>query len=338
MARILITGGAGFIGSHTTRTLLDAGHEVVTYDSFNHYSAGTSPTFGENVAYRMAHLLGGAEMVRGSVYYRDSLRRHFQRIRPEYVIHLAALSSAGAAIQETEEAFEAIVQGTLNLLEVSRDVDSIRKFVYVSSSMIYGDFKVVPIPEDAPKDPKEIYGGMKLASEILTTVYGRRYGVPYAIVRPSAVYGPTNNNRSVLQIFVENALRAEPISVSNPETTYLDFTYVKDLAQGLALAALAPEAAGQEFNLTRGEGRSLAEAVEILRRHVPDVAVTARSEESGFRPLRGALDVSKARRLLGYAPGYALEEGLAEYVAFVREHNPSLTRLRKMPARAARGA
>lgn len=331
MSRILITGGAGFIGSHTTRVFLDRGEEVFAYDSLNHYAAGTSPTYLENVAYRTEFLLKGTQLVRGSLQYRDTLRRHLQRIRPDYVLHLAALPSAGMALQETEEAFEAIVLATLNLLEVLRDLGGVQKFVYVSSSMIYGDFQQVPIPEDAPKDPKEIYGGMKLASETLTKIYGRRYGIPYVIVRPSAVYGPTNNNRSVLQIFVENAIKGEAISVTNPETTYLDFTYVTDLAQGLALVTLAPEATNEEFNMTRGEGRSLAEATEILRGHFPDLDLRVKAEQDGYRPLRGALDIGKARRLAGYSPRYSLEAGLAEYIAFVRDHNPSLLR-RKMPA------
>lgn len=144
--------------------------------------------------------------------------------------------------------------GTVNLLEVVRDLSGVKKFVYASSSMIYGDFKEVPIPENAEKDPKEIYGGMKLACEIMVKVFCRRFGIPYAIVRPSAVYGPTNNNRSVLQIFVENAVREEPITVLNPDSTFLDFTYVKDLAKGLALVALSP--AARAAPTARGSGRT----------------------------------------------------------------------------------
>jgi nucleoside-diphosphate-sugar epimerase len=324
MAKVLVTGGAGFIGSHTIRTLLDMGEDVINLDSFSFSAMRLPPTVMENMEYRRRCLTDGAQVIRGSIQYRDGLRRHLQGVKPEYVIHLAALPSASAALQDTEESFDAIVLGTVNLLEVLREMSGIKKFVYASSSMIYGDFKQVPMPESAEKDPKEIYGGMKLASEILVKVFCRRFGIPYAIARPSAVYGPTNNNRSVLQIFIEQAVKDEPITVTNPDSTFLDFTYVKDLAKGLALVALSPEAANEEFNLTRGEGRSLAEVVEILRRLFPGLAVDAKTETAGFRPNRGAMDISKARRLAGYDPQYSLEAGLEEYAAFVREHNPSL--------------
>jgi nucleoside-diphosphate-sugar epimerase len=161
--------------------------------------------------------------------------------------------------------------------------------------------------------------------------------MPFAIVRPSAVYGPTNNNRSVLKIFVENAIRAEPIVVSNPGTTFLDFTYVKDLANGLALVTLCPEAVNVDLNLTRGEGRSLGEAVGILRGFFPDLKVNVKTESGTFRPIRGSLDISRARQLVGYDSRFSLEDGLAEYIAFVREYNPSLAR-QLFPTRGGREA
>ena len=327
MAKILITGGAGFIGSHTAHVLMQMGHQVTAYDSFTHHEMGSSKTFDENLTYRMDHLLAGVEIARGSLLYRDAARRLFLRVRPQYVIHLAALSSAAVASQQTEQAFAAILQATLNVLEIVREIDSIQKFVYASSSMVYGDFEKVPVSEDAPKHPKEIYGGMKLGSEILTKVYASQYQIPYAIVRPSAVYGPTNNNRSVLQVLVESAIGGQPFCLSNSNATCLDFTYVTDLAHGLALVTLAETAVNQELNLTRGEGRTLFDAVQIVRRHIPALQVHAKTDKDVNWPVRGALDISKAQRLVGYAPKYALEGGLAEYLSFVRERNPSLTRM-----------
>lgn len=320
MGKVLIIGAAGFIGSHTARTLLDMREEVVAYDFLARMAVPVPPTFLENLQYRHDVLLRGAEFVRGSIQFKDALRRQLLSIRPDYVVHLA---SSPSATQETEEAFDGIVSGTVNILEALRELPQVQKFVYVSSSMVYGDFTQTPMPENGVKEPKEIYGGMKLAAELLVKAFARRYGIPYTIVRPSAVYGPTNNNRSILQIFVENAIQGHPITVTNPETTYLDFSYVKDVARGLALTTLSPNARNEEFNITRGEGRSLAEAVTVLQQFFADLQVQVRAEEE-FRPSRGALDVSKARRLVGYDPQYPLEAGLAEYIEFVRAHNPSI--------------
>jgi len=330
MAKVFLTGGAGFIGAHTARILSDMGEKVIAFDSFNNSEAPTSPTFIENIEYRLQCLLQDTQLIRASLEDKAGLRQHLKQILPECIIHLAALPNAGTALHATEAAFQAIVVATVNLLETVRGVEGIRKFVYVSSSMIYGDFTKTPLPENAEKNPKEIYGGMKLATEILVKVFCRRFRIPYVIVRPSAVYGPTNNNSSVLKIFVEKAVLGEPIAVTNPDTTFLDFTYVKDLARGLALVALSPDAVDGEFNLTRGEGRSLGQAVGILKRFFPDLQVDVKVEDDGFRPNRGALDISRAQRLVGYSPRFPLEEGMAEYIAFVREHNPSL---RRQPSR-----
>jgi UDP-glucose 4-epimerase len=326
MARVLITGGAGFIGSHTARRLLDLGEEVAVYDFFHQYVFPIQPTFLENMQYRFDVLLKGAHILRGSTHNKDELRRQVMDIGPDYIIHLAALPLANIALRQTEEAFDSIVAGTVNMLEILRDMSNVQKFVYVSSSMVYGDFAQVPMPEDGAKDPKEIYGGMKLAGEILVRVFSRRYGIPYVIVRPSAVYGPTDNNRRVLQIFVESAIRGQPITAVNPDTTFLDFSYVEDVAQGMQLITLSANVANEDLNVTRGEARSLAEAVEILRARFPDLEVSVKTEAESYRPNRGTLDIDKARRLVGYNPSHSLEAGLAKYVDFILAHNRSLFR------------
>jgi UDP-glucose 4-epimerase len=325
MAKILITGGAGFIGSHTARRLLDAGEEVVVYDFFHQYIFPIQPTFLENMRYRFNVLLKGAEIIRGSTRNKDELRRQVTAVKPDYIIHLAALPLANVALRQTEEAFDSIVRGTVNMLEILRDMNTVQKFVYVSSSMVYGDFTQVPMPEDGAQDPKEIYGGMKLAGETLVKVFSKRYDIPYSIVRPSTVYGPTDNNRRVLQIFTENALQGKPITVTNPDTTSLDFTYVEDTALGLTLVATSPDSQGETFNITRGEGRSLNEAIRVLQGFFPELQVQVKLETGGYRPIRGALDISKARSLLGYDPKYSLEAGVEKYIAFLRQYNPSIT-------------
>ncbi|MGE4263981.1 MAG: NAD-dependent epimerase/dehydratase family protein [Desulfovibrio sp.] len=323
MARVLITGGAGFIGSHITRLLMDAGHETLGVDFYQQYIHPLQPTFLENMNYRFEVLLKGANLVRVSTLSSDSLRRVIDEFKPTHVIHLAALPLANISIHHPEEAFDTIIKGTVNMLEAMRDQPQMERFVFTSSSMIYGDFEKSPQPEDARKEPKEIYGGMKLSGEILTKVYSQRYGIPYNIVRPSAVFGPTDNNRRVLQIFVENAFRKLPIRITNPETR-LDFTYVKDAAQGFIDIAFS-NAPNEAFNLTRGQPTSLREAAQAVKSRFPDLVIEERIKTDTYRPERGALDIAKAVKLAGYSPKYDVETGLNEYVDYMRRYNPSIT-------------
>lgn len=326
MSTVFMTGGAGLIGSHATRVLLDRGLRVVAYDSFAQYVSPPKSTFFENLQYRLANLLPGAELIHGDTRGKDQLRRELLRINPEYVVHLAALPLAGRAVQVPEEAFGSILQGTANVLDVVRDISNLKKFVFVSSSMAYGNFPTTPLPEASNKDPIDLYGAMKLSGELLVRAYGRQYGLPYVIVRPSAVYGPSDNNYRVVQILIERALQGRPITVEDPETTYLDFTYVSDFAKGLSLATLAPGVTAEDFNLTYGSGRSLSELTAILRQHFPDIEVTVRAKSESYRPVRGTLDISKARQLLGYQPKVPLEEGVARYLDYIRATNASIVK------------
>jgi UDP-glucose 4-epimerase len=321
-AKFLITGGAGFIGSHIARRLVEHGIPVVIQDSFVQYFSPLEPEskiYQLYIEERFHDIRGKVTIVRGDTRNKDDMRRLVLEHRPTHIIHLAALPLANLSTSFSEEAVGSILTGTINLLEIIRDLDSVNRFVYTSSSMVYGDFEYTPADEEHPKRPKDIYGGAKLCGEIMTQVYGRRLGIEYTIVRPSAVYGPTDVNRRVSQIFVENALRGKPLALKGGGETVLDFTFVEDVAEGIVLAALEQGGKNEAFNMTRGEGRSLLEFAEILSRMVPGVQVITEPAEAHI-PKRGALDISKARRLLGYDPKYSLEEGLRVYVDFVRAH------------------
>ncbi|MBD3422627.1 MAG: NAD-dependent epimerase/dehydratase family protein [Chitinivibrionales bacterium] len=319
MSRVLVTGGAGFVGSHLVKILCDEGHEVFVIDSFTQYiEPPIDNIYLYNVNYRFEKLLKDAQILRGNTHNKDEIRRRILKIKPEYIVHFAALPLANIAIEYSEEAFETIVGGTVNLLEVLRDMDFITKFVYISSSMVYGDFKVTPIPEDCEKEPKEIYGGMKLAGEYMVKVYSQRYEIPYSIVRPSAVYGPTDNNRRVVGLFLTNAVKGKKIRAKNADTTLLDFSFVEDVADGIKLVTLSGKANNETFNITRGRSRSLKELVTTIGNMYPEIEIEF-VEGGTFRPNRGALDVTKAKELLNYRPKIEIEEGVKRYATFLEK-------------------
>jgi UDP-glucose 4-epimerase len=209
------------------------------------------------------------------------------------------------------------LNSTVNLLEIIRDVDFVERFVFTSSSMVYGDFQYLPADEEHPRNPTNIYGGAKYSGEIMTKVFGERYGINYTVVRPSAVYGPTDVNRRVSQIFVENALMGKPLILRGGDSA-LDFSYVEDVADGFVRAALEPGGANQVFNLTCGQGRTLREFAGILKEMVPSLEVVEEEVDKEI-PKRGALDIAKAEELVKYNPQHSLEKGLEKYVSFIRE-------------------
>jgi nucleoside-diphosphate-sugar epimerase len=232
-------------------------------------------------------------------------------------VHLAALPDANLSNQFTEGAIENNLLGTTNLLEAARSLRGMRRLLYTSSSMVYGDFQYTPADEEHPTLPKEIYGGTKLAGEVMVGAYGRRFGMSYTIIRPSAVYGPTDLNRRVTQIFVENALRGRPLVLDNGGHSKLDFSHVEDVAEGFVRALFSPRAENRTYNITRGRARSLRELSEIVARCVPGTRIEER-EFKEFRPERGTLSIERAREEIGFQPKLDLEDGIPPYVDFMR--------------------
>lgn len=314
METVFINGGAGLIGASVARKMVNSGYRVVIFDSFVHYISPLKVAIKNYIDLRFQGIEDRVIIERGDTTNISHARRIIEKYEPQYVLHLAAVPLADLSNVHIEEAVNGMLLGTVKMLEVMANLKSLKKFLYVSSSMVYGDFEKIPCPEDHPKRPKDIYGGAKYAGEIMTSVFGRRFGVPYTIVRPSAVYGPYDVNRRVSQIFVENALTGKPLRLHGGGTLSFDFTYVEDIADGLILALIKEEAKGHEFNITYGKSFSLHEFALILKTLLPSVMIELVDDVDQHRPLRGALSIDKAKRLLGYEPKVPLERGLQIYV------------------------
>lgn len=318
MSKVFLTGGAGFIGSYITKELLKEKDEILIHDAFLNFIDPLESNYDILLKLRLADIKDKVKIVRGDIRHKGRFLKILQEFQPEIVVHLAALPIAKASNIHSEDAFGINLYGTVNVLESIRQVKSIKRFVYASSSMVYGNFEYSPADENHPTNPIDVYGGTKLAGEILTKAYGKRFDIEHTIIRPSAVYGPTDANKRVSQIFVEDALKGNTLRLDGGGATRLDFTFIEDVAHGFVLAMKSDKAKNETFNITRGEGRSLKEFVDILKTLVPGIK-TEIAPADKERPERGALDISKARKFLGYEPKYSLEEGLKLYVDFVKK-------------------
>lgn len=319
MARVLITGGAGFVGSRVARKCVERGDEVFVFDTFKQYLLPDPSADQPNLLIRLKDFIDKIELIQGDTLEKDHLRRTLAKVKPDVVVHMAALPLAFMAIEHSEDAFRSILESTVNFLEIIRDMERPCRLVYTSSSMVYGDFAGDSVTEEAPTDPKEIYGSFKLCGEIACRGYMKCYGLDVTIVRPSAVYGPYDANQRVLQKFIQRALAGEPLKVDGDGSMRLDFTYVDDAAQAIFLAATHPAAKGQTFNVTRGRSRSLKEAIDIIRTVIPELSVEYGPKPS-YIPKRGTLDIDRAKTLLGFEPEYDLERGIPEYIEHLRTH------------------
>ena len=317
--KFFITGGCGFIGSYICHNLVEQGDEVICYDAFLNYVDPLKSNYQKALQMRLKTLNDSIEVVRGDTRNKGQLLHSLRQAKPDVVIHLAALPIATKANEFPEDSHEINLSGTANVLEALRELGTVERFVYTSSSFVYGDFEYEPADEKHPTAPIDVYGATKLCGETLTKAYGKKFGIPYAIIRPSAAYGPGDANRRVTQIFVESALKGKPLTIFDGGAEKVDFTYVGDTAAGFVLAAKSKKARNETFNITRGKARTIKELAEAVAAVVPGVKIKDTPADMR-RPKRGTLDISKARKLLGYEPKTALEEGIKKFVAGLKEN------------------
>lgn len=329
--KVFITGGAGFIGSLLAVKFIRNGWDVVAYDALRSFVLPHERVdYPHQVQYRLKRIReaetprnnGGAQfnLIEGNICDAGLLERSMRDASPDVVIHLAAISIADASKRHFEEALAINQTGTTNVLNAARHSE-VKRFVYASSSMAYGDFVHFPAAEDHPTVPVEVYGASKLCGEIYVRTCHEMFGLDFVILRPCSVYGPTDTNQRIVQRFIECAMQGKEIYLFDGGTQLLDFTWVEDAVEGFYLAATHPAALNETFNITCGTAHTLRDLADIARSHFPSLKVVSR--ESGDpvrRTRRGALDVSKARRMLGYEPRTMLDAGFARYVDFCREH------------------
>ena len=323
--RITIIGGAGFIGHHLALALAQRGAVVSIVDSLqvnNLLSFASNDVPHRDLYLRMLNqrldLLRDAGVPLHPLDARDYhvLSRVIDQLKPQVIIHLAAVAHAGRSNKDPYSTFDHSLRTLENALDCARG--TVEQFIFLSSSMVYGNFLTEQVDEDHPLNPIGIYGALKVAGEKLVIAYHQVFELPYTIIRPSALYGPRCVSRRVGQIFVESALNGSALRVTGDGSERLDFTYIEDFVDGVCLAIQHSAARNHIFNMTYGAACSIQELVGVIQRHFPRVTVES-VERDQLMPFRGTLSINKAVQQLGYAPQHALESGVAKYIEWYRE-------------------
>ena len=322
MKTALITGGLGFIGAHIAIDLLKNKNvkRCILLDNFGGYINPTKKNFYD-FRKKILDSIKNKVIERCDTSNFKSVFEIIKKHQPEIIFHTAALPLAKLDNLNTDEAKIGSVDSTINLLDAITLLNKVEKkykckrFIYLSSSMVYGDFKTKQVDEKSPVNPKEAYGTMKLAGEIITKGISRLNNIPYTIIRPSAVYGPTDMNRRVSQIFVESAFKDKLIEIEG-KNEKLDFTFIEDLAKGCVLAGTKKKGINQTFNITYGKGQTLYSYVTNLKKFFPNLKFKIKPKDI-TKPSRGTLSINKARKLLNFNPKYNLRVGIKKYVEYL---------------------
>lgn len=324
--RIAIIGGAGFLGHHLALRLVDQGANVTVIDSLqvnNLMAVMAGDGYAGNRDLYMKILHERLDLMRAKdipVIIQDArdyhaLGRLLAECDPQVIVHAAAVAHADRSNKDPFNTFDHSLRTLENSLDFARE--RLEHFIYLSSSMVYGDFQTPEVEETHPLEPIGIYGALKVAGEKMVIAYSQVFGLPYTIIRPSALYGPRCVSRRVGQVFIENAIAGRPVTIWGDGSDRLDFTYVDDIVDGMIRAMGTSKAINQVFNMTYGSSRSIADLLEIVREEFPLLDVE-RMERDRLMPKRGTLSVDKARAMIDYEPSHPIDVGVPEYIDWYR--------------------
>ena len=306
--RILVTGGAGFIGSHLVEKLLAAGYEVAILDDFNDFYDPQIKR--DNIA------AVSKDTVIHHVDLRDSaaVRNVFHREKFETIVHLAARAGVRPSIQYPQLYYDTNVSGTLHLLDAAR-VTGVERFIFASSSSVYGISKTVPFSEDQHlTQTLSPYAATKIAGEFLCSTFSHLYQMRMVALRYFTVYGPRQRPDLAIHQFTRRIYSGQPIDQFGDGTTRRDYTYIDDVIQGTMAVLNYDRSPFDIFNLGESETIQLNDLISAIEKALGKKAKVNRlPEQPGDMPLTCA-DISKARKLLGYNPITQFNEGLPRFI------------------------
>ena len=307
---ILVTGGAGFIGSHLCRRLLSDGHAVTLIDDFNDYY---DPAIKRA---NVAAMGGAAKVVEGDIRDRGQIQQLFAEGKFETVIHIAARAGVRPSVKDPQLYIDTNITGTHHLLEASRQ-NAVKRFVFASSSSVYGLSKTVPFSEDlALPQTLSPYAATKLAGEHLCGNYSYLFGLRAVCLRFFTVYGPGQRPDLAIHKFTDAIHKGLAIPQYGDGTTRRDYTYIDDIVQGVMGALKYEGPLFDIFNLGENQTITLAELIREIEKGLGKKAVIERlPEQQGDMPLTSA-DITTARALLGYNPQTKIAEGIPKFIAW----------------------
>jgi UDP-glucuronate 4-epimerase len=322
---VLLTGGAGFIGSHVAEALLRSGVSLTIVDNLDNFY---SPAW-KKANLEAVRRSGEFVFFEGDIRDKGRMREAVAHAQPDAIIHLAARAGVRPSIEQPELYEQVNVGGTVNLLELAREF-RVSRFVFGSSSSVYGASSSAPFSEEHfDLRPISPYAATKLAGELFGHTYAHLYRIPIVCLRFFTVYGPRQRPDLAIHKFVARMEQGKLIPIFGDGETGRDYTYVDDIVAGL-LAAVeydfppASKAPFEIFNLGNSHPVKLGELVRLIESATGKLAIIQREgAQQGDVPLTWA-DIAKAGRLLGYRPQTGLEEGLRKFVAWYRAADPGL--------------
>ena len=306
---ILILGGHGFIGSRVSQRLKKQGHTVGVVDCYHQYNAFPDWEYFPILQQRKTIAANDRTFV-GRIEDKKFMEKTFAEFRPERVIHLGTYPNAKMVQNNIDDATGNMITATANILDLCVK-HQVRKIVFSSSSMVYGDFKEQIPDETVTPNPNTLYGSYKYQGELMCKVWRRLHGLNYVIMRPSALYGCPDMIVRVISQLLKNALTKKEMTVQGPDNK-LDFSHVEDVAEYFVRAALS-DVVDEVFNCTRGRGRRIMEAAEIIQSKIGSVKINTKPHDE-FYPNRDTLNSYKAVKLLGFQPMIDIEQGIPEYI------------------------
>jgi UDP-glucose 4-epimerase len=323
--RIMLIGGAGFIGHHLALECRQKGAEVLVVDNMqiNNIVKVVSDSSLDELRRRLyiQFLLDRFSMLRENGIQIENIDARqmaeltgaFNDFQPTKAVHLSAISSAVTANHVPGLAYDLQISTLRNLLELCRlKNSSCSQVAFMSSSTVYGDFEKESVNETTRPSPRGVYANGKYIGERMVREAKSLYGIDYTIVRPSALYGVRCVSGRVTQKFIENALLGKPLLLEGGGDGRLDFTNVADLVEGIVRALVLPGGRSRTFNITYGNSRTIAELAAIVKDVVPSVKFEERPP-APEKPRRGTLEMSRAKEYLGFVPSRDLDTAYRAY-------------------------